>query len=94
MTPYQPLEVVETYSRIDGRRWWVRDEDEGHLWNLVEYLGKPARLLCWCPDGEAHAESPDTEPECVHLRAVAEQRMADLTSSGPRASFDPSSWVD
>lgn len=80
-SPYQPLEVIETHSRVDGPRWWVRDDEQSHLFNLVEYVAR--RLICYCPDGEAHDESPDTEPECDHLRAVAEHRMAVQKSSRP-----------
>jgi hypothetical protein len=95
VSPYAPLDVVETYSRADGRRYWVRDEDESHLWTLVEYVGNPGRLTCWCPDGAAHGESPDTEPECLHLRAVVELRQAAQLSSGPPLGvLKPSMFVD
>lgn len=93
-SPYVALEVIETHSRREGRRWWVRDDEESHLWNLVEYVGNPGRLTCWCPDGEAHAESPDTENPCPHLRAVVDQRMAQNTSSRPAAPISISGWCD
>lgn len=90
-SPYAPLEIVETRSRIAGRQFWVRDEDGQWFW-CVEYIDR--RLACFCDDGEAHAESPDTEPECIHLRAVAEQRMAEQRSSAPRATVNAAAWVD
>ncbi len=92
MTPYAPLEVIETNSRRDGRRYWVRDDEESHLWNLVEYVDR--RLTCGCPDGEAFAESPDTENPCPHLRAVVDERMAQNTSSRPAAPINVGSFVE
>lgn len=83
VSPYHALEVIETHDRVDGTRFWVRDEEHGYLWFLVEYVGKPARLTCYCDEGIAHAEAPDTEPECAHQRAVAEHRMAVQQSSRP-----------
>lgn len=91
MTPYAALEVVETYSRRDGRRWWVRDDEESHLFNLVEYVDR--RLVCYCPDGEAHAESPGTDPECAHLRAAIEQHLG-AHDRRPPAPISISGWVD
>ncbi len=94
-TLYHPLDVIETSSKIDGMRWFVRDEEESHLWNLVEYLGHPGRLTCECPDGEAHDDSPDTEPECAHLRAVIDQRAADQAAKGPKLGvLKPSIFCD
>jgi hypothetical protein len=91
MTPYAALEVIETHSRRDGRRWWVRDDEESHLFNLVEYVDR--RLVCWCPDGEARAESPDTERECVHMRAVIDAGMAQRQSSRPQGVIDADRFV-
>ena len=92
MTPYLPLEVVETHSRREGRRFWIRDDEESHLWNLVEYSGNPGRLTCYCPDGEARAESPGTEPECIHARAAIEH-MAPATAR-PSAPINVGSFCD
>lgn len=92
MTPYAALEVIETNSRREGRRWWVRDDEESHLFNLVEYVDR--RLTCWCPDGEAFAESPDTETPCPHLAAVIDMRMAQNTSSRPPAPINVGSFVE
>ncbi|HWI04314.1 MAG TPA: hypothetical protein VNT52_10920 [Acidimicrobiales bacterium] len=93
LTPYQPREVIDAFHKVDGRRWFVRDDEYG-WWHLVEYAGKPGRLTCWCPDGQAHAEHPDTEPECSHRRAVIEHRSAEQTSSRPRAVVDASAFCD
>lgn len=91
---YRPLDVVETYSRSDGLRFWVRDEEGAWFW-CVEYIGNPGRLTCACDDGEAHAETPDTEPECAHLRAVIDQRVADKAAKGPKlGTLVPSVFVD
>jgi hypothetical protein len=78
---YQPLEIVETFSRVNGRQWWVRDEEEAHFFVCVEIIDR--RLTCGCPDGEAHSEAPDTEPPCVHLRAVVDERQAAQLAKGP-----------
>lgn len=95
MTPYFPLEVVESFSRREGRRFFVRDDEESHLWNLVEFVGSPGRLTCYCPDGEAHTEAPETEPECPHLRAVIDQRTAQQAAKGPQLGvLRPSVFVD
>lgn len=91
-SPYLPLEVVETNSRREGRRFWVRDDESSWLFVLVEYVGNPGRLTCYCPDGEAHAETPGTEPECAHLRAAVEH-MAPATAR-PSAPINVGSWVD
>lgn len=81
---YLPLEVIETVSRVYGHQFWVRDDEASHLFDLVEYVGQPGRLTCGCDDGEAHAESPDTETPCVHLRAVVDLRMATQKSAGTK----------
>lgn len=81
LNPYDPLEVIETYSRSDGKRWWVRDDEIAHLFNLVEYVDR--RLTCYCDQGQAHTEAVDTEPPCVHLRAVVDHRMATNAAAGP-----------
>ncbi len=88
---YLPLDVVETYNRREGRRFWVRDEEGSWFW-CVEYIDR--RLSCACDDGVARAESPDTEPECIHLRTVAAQRMTEQVSSRPAAPINVSAWVD
>lgn len=95
MSLYRALDVIQTFSKVDGFRAFVRDEEESHLFNLVEYIGNPGRLTCSCPDGEAHAETPDTEPECAHLRAVVAQRAADNAAKGPKLGvLVPSVFVD
>lgn len=91
-SPYQPLEVMETANRVDGRVWFVRDEEIAHLWNRVEYVDR--RLTCGCDDGFAHAEAPGTEPECVHLRAVVELRAMNNQSSRPRSPINVGSFVE
>jgi hypothetical protein len=91
MTPYAPLEVVETKSRIAGRQFWVRDDDGSWFW-CVEYIDR--RLACFCDDGKAHAESPDVEPECKHLRAVIDAGMAERRSSSPAAPINVAAWVE
>lgn len=94
-SPYRSLDVIQTFGKVDGFRAFVRDEEESHLFVLVEYVGNPGRLTCYCPDGEAHAESPDTEDPCRHLRAVVDERMADLTAKGPALGvLRPSVFVD
>lgn len=94
ITPYRSLDVVYGGNKVDGFRAFVRDKEEEHFY-LVEYVGKPGRLTCYCPDGEAHAESPDTEPACVHLRAVVDQRAADNAAAGPKLGvIRPSAFVD
>lgn len=90
LSPYEALEVMETRNRVEGTVWWVRDEDHQFLWNRVEYVER--RLQCWCDQGQAHAESPATEPECAHLRAVVEHRTA--TSPRPNAPVNAGSFVD
>lgn len=92
LTPYQPGEVVETFSRANGRQFWVRDAEESHF-ELVEHAGYPRRLTCYCDAGQAHAEHPDTEPECVHRRLVAEW-LAPPASDRPRAVVNAGAWVD
>lgn len=89
---YQPLEVIETFTRSDGRRWWVRDDEIAHLWNLVEYVDR--RLECGCDDGQAHTESPDTEAPCAHLSAVVDLRMAENQSSRTHGVIRPAAFVD
>ena len=93
--PYRSLDVLFGGNKVDGTRWFVRDEEESHVWLLVEYVGNPGRLTCYCDDGVAHAETPDTEPECVHLRAVIDQRAADRAAKGPKLGvLVPSVFVD
>lgn len=89
MTPYLPLEVVETRSRIAGRQFWVRDEEGAWFW-CVEYIDR--RLQCFCDDGEAHADAPDTEPECIHARAAIEH-MAPAPAR-PSAPINVGSFCD
>ena len=94
-SPYAALEVIQTFGKVDGYRAFVRDEEESHVFVLVEYGGNPGRLTCYCPDGEAHAESPDTEPPCVHLTAVVDERMAQQAAKGPKLGvLRPSVFVD
>lgn len=93
-SPYRALDVLYGGNKVDGTRWFVRDEEYVWFWP-VEYVGNPGRLTCSCPDGEAHAETPDTEPECAHLRAVVEQRAADRAAAGPKLGvLRPSVFVD
>ncbi len=93
MTPYQPLQVIETGNRVDGRVYFVRDEEIAHLWNRVEVVAR--RLQCWCDDGQAHAEAPDTEVPCVHLRAVVDERTATSLAAGPKLGvLRPATFVD
>lgn len=95
MSLYAPLEVLVGGNKVDGSRWWVRDEEQSHVWLMVEFVGNPGRLTCYCPDGEAHAEAPDTEPECIHLRAVIDQRQAASLAKGPPlGTLRPSVFVD
>lgn len=92
-SPYHALDVLFGGNKVDGLRWFVRDEEESHIWLMVEYVDH--RLTCWCDDGQAHTETPDTEPECPHLRAVIDQRAADLAASGPKLGvLRPSAFVD
>lgn len=90
LSPYEPLEVMETRNRVEGTVWFVRDEDHQFLWNRVEYVER--RLQCWCDQGQAHAEQPDVESECPHLRAVIDQRTS--TTSRPHAPVNAGSFVD
>lgn len=94
LSPYLPLDVIDAFHKVDGRRWFVRDTEESHVWVMVEYVGRPGRLTCWCDDGQAHAESPGTERECVHLRAVVDQIAIDRQSSCPPAPINVGSFVD
>lgn len=92
MSPYQPLEVLDAYNKVVGARWFVRDAEESYFWP-VEYVGR--RLTCRCDDGEAHAESPDTEAPCAHLTAVVDDRMARSRAAGPPLGvLIPSAFVD
>jgi hypothetical protein len=92
LIPYEALEVFEGHNRVDGTVFFVRDTEVGNLWHRVEYVER--RLTCWCDDGFAHAETPDTEPECAHLRAVVDQRMAQNTSSRPARPINVGSFVE
>lgn len=93
MSPYLPLEVIETFSKAEGYRAFVRDTEESHIFLMVEYINR--RLTCWCDDGQAHAESPDTEAPCVHLSAVVDHRMEQHKASGPPLGvLRPSVFVD
>ena len=93
-SPYLPLDVIETFGKVNGHQWWVRDAEET-FWLLVEYVGNPGRLTCYCDDGVAHAEAPDTEAECIHLRAVIDQRAADRAAKGPKLGvLVPAVFVD
>lgn len=91
MTPYLPLEVVETKNSVSGRQFWVRDEEGAWFW-CVEYIDR--RLACFCDDGEAHSDAPDVEPECQHLRSVIDAGMAQRRSSSPPAPINAAAWVD
>lgn len=92
LSPYQPLEVIETKDRRDGLRYWVRDAEETYF-QLVEYVER--RLMCWCEEGFARHESPDTEQECAHLRAVVELREVESRRVGSsRAPINVSAWID
>jgi hypothetical protein len=92
-SPYSALDVLFGGNKVDGVRWFVRDEEDSHIWLMVEYVDH--RLTCGCPDGEAHAESPDTEPPCPHLRAVVDQRAADQSAKGtPLGVLRPEVFVD
>lgn len=91
LCPYEALEVIATSGKVNGRQWWVRDADETWF-HLVEYVGHPGRLTCWCDDGFAHAESPGTEPECAHLRAVIE--LCTATSPRTPAPINVGSFVE
>lgn len=92
LSPYLPLQITETFSRIEGRAWWVRDEECQFLWNRVEYVGR--RLQCWCDQGQAHAEQSDVEAPCAHLQAVIDERMATQKSSRPHAPVNAASFCD
>lgn len=91
LCPYQPLEVMETANKVDGRVWFVRDAEESHIWLRVEYVDR--RLMCWCDDGYAHAEAPDSEPPCAHLSAVVDLRMLTVTH-GRSSVVNASAFVD
>lgn len=91
--PYRPLDVLVGGNKVDGVRWWVRDDD-GTWWWMVEYVGRPGRLTCYCDDGVAHSEAPETEDPCAHLRAVVDQRMADQRPSRPSAPVNAGSFCD
>lgn len=93
MSPYRPLDVLYGGNKIDGSRWFVRDEEIAAFWP-VEYVGKPGRLTCWCSDGEAFAESPDSESPCQHVKAVVDERMAQNTTGRPPAPISISGWCD
>lgn len=94
-SPYRSLDVIQTFGKVDGFRAFVRDEEEAHLFDLVEYVGNPGRLTCYCPDGQAHAEAPDVEPPCAHLRVVVDERMAQQKAAGPKlGTLRPSVFVD
>ncbi len=93
LCPYEALEVMETANKVDGRVWFVRDQESSFLWHRVEYVDR--RLMCWCDDGFAHSESPDTERPCAHLTAVVDLRMLTVGSHGrPSAPVNVSSFVD
>lgn len=91
-TPYRALDVLFGGNKVDGSRWFVRDEEWAYFWT-VEYVDR--RLQCWCDDGQAHAESPDTEAPCAHLSAVVDERMAHQLAKGPPLGvLVPSQFVD
>lgn len=93
LNPYRALDVIDAFHKIDGRRWFVRDAETSFIFLLVEYVDR--RLTCFCEQGEAHAEAPDTELPCAHLKAVVDQRMADNTAAGPKLGvLRPSVFCD
>lgn len=91
---YRALDVFEGFNRVEGKAYFVRDEEAAHLWCRVEYVGQPGRLTCYCDDGDAHAESPDTEPPCVHLKSVIDLRAATQQSARAHPPVAVSALVD